>query len=134
MIGRRRSFDQSSADVDLGAGFFQAELDCAPRRLERCVEFVAGIAIGDFYDDRRGAFDRALVGMTRDHFQASAASPHGFRASFRSWATAKKISSEVAERCLAHERKDATQAAYDREEMLEHRREVMEQSPTACLL
>jgi hypothetical protein len=33
----------------------------------------------------------------------------------------------VAERCLAHERKDATQAAYDREEMLEARRPVMEQ-------
>jgi integrase len=55
------------------------------------------------------------------------ASPHGFRASFRSWCRAKKIASDVAERCLAHERKDATQAAYDREEMLDHRREVMEQ-------
>jgi hypothetical protein len=71
-VARNRSggvdhFDQSSADVDLGAGFFQVEFDCAPRRLERRVEFVAGIAIGDFYDDRRGKFDRALVGMTR-HF------------------------------------------------------------------
>jgi integrase len=55
-----------------------------------------------------------------------AASPHGFRSSFRSWATSKKVPSEIAERCLAHERKDAVQAAYDREEMLDHRREVME--------
>ena len=54
-----------------------------------------------------------------------AASP-GFRSSFRSWATAKKIPREVAGSCLARERKDATQQAYDREEMLEHRREVME--------
>ena len=62
----------------------------------------------------------------RQEGEPSAASPHGFRASFRSWCTAKKVPSEVAERCLAHERKDATSAAYDREEMLEHRREVME--------
>jgi integrase len=55
----------------------------------------------------------------------SAASPHGFRASFRSWCTAKKVPREVAERCLAHVRKDATEAAYDREEMLEARREWM---------
>jgi integrase len=63
----------------------------------------------------------------READQPIAASPHGFRASFRSWCRAKKIASDVAERCLAHERKDPTQAAYDREEMLEARRPVMEQ-------
>jgi integrase len=69
-----------------------------------------------------------LTGRKAD--QPSAASPHGFRASFRSWCRAKKIPNDVAERCLAHERKDATQAAYDREEMLEARREVMERWAT----
>ena len=64
-----------------------------------------------------------LTGREAD--QPIAASPHGFRASFRSWCRAKKIASDVAERCLAHERKDATQAAYDREEMLDARRPVM---------
>ena len=59
--------------------------------------------------------------------EASMASVHGFRASFRSWCRAKKVADDVAERALAHGREDATQAAYDREEMLEHRREVMEQ-------
>jgi integrase len=62
----------------------------------------------------------------RDADKPSAASPHGFRASFRSWCRAKKVPNDVAERCLAHERKDATQAAYDREEMLDARRPVME--------
>ena len=48
-----------------------------------------------------------LTGREAD--QPIVASPHGFRASFRSWCRAKKIASDVAERCLAHERKDATQ-------------------------
>ena len=34
--------------------------------------------------------------------------------------------SRIAERCLAHERKSAVEASYDREEMLEDRRERME--------
>jgi integrase len=57
--------------------------------------------------------------------EASKASVHGFRASFRSWCRAKKVPDDVAERALAHGREDATQAAYDREEMLEDRRKVM---------
>ena len=57
--------------------------------------------------------------------EASMASVHGFRASFRSWCRAKKIRDDVAERALAHGREDATQEAYDREEMLEDRRKVM---------
>jgi integrase len=65
-----------------------------------------------------------LTGREAD--QPIVASPHGFRASFRSWCRAKEIASDVAERCLAHERKDATQAAYDREEMLDARRPVMD--------
>jgi integrase len=64
-----------------------------------------------------------LTGREAD--QPVTASPHGFRASFRSWCTFKKISSEIAERCLAHERKGAVEAAYDLEEMLEARREAM---------
>jgi integrase len=62
----------------------------------------------------------------REAGQPVTASPHGFRASFRSWCTFKKISGEIAERCLAHERKGAVEQAYDREEMLEDRRKVME--------
>jgi integrase len=57
--------------------------------------------------------------------EASMASVHGFRTSFRSWCRAKKIRDDMAERALAHRREDATQAAYDPEEMLEDRRKVM---------
>jgi integrase len=59
--------------------------------------------------------------------QPSTASPHGMRASFRSYCTAKRVPVEISERCLAHGRENAVQAAYDREEMLEDRRKVMEE-------
>ena len=61
----------------------------------------------------------------REIGQPVTASPHGFRSSFRSWCTAKGVKPEVAERCLAHERKGEVEKAYDREEMLEARRKVM---------
>ena len=63
--------------------------------------------------------------LTDREGEPSTASVHGFRASFRSWCRAKKVPDDVAERALAHGREDATQAAYDREEMLEDRRRVM---------
>jgi hypothetical protein len=62
----------------------------------------------------------------REIGQPVVASPHGFRSSFRSWCTAKKVSVAVAERCLAHELKSAVEQAYDREELLDPRRDVME--------
>ena len=68
-----------------------------------------------------------VQGLTgRKEGEPSAASPHGMRAAFRSWCRATKVRDDVAERALAHAREDATQAAYDREELLEARREVME--------
>ena len=62
----------------------------------------------------------------REAGQPVTASPHGFRASFRSWCTAKKVRREIAERCLAHGRESAVEEAYDHEEMLKDRRKVME--------
>ena len=43
------------------------------------------------------ALVQRLTGRKED--EPSTASAHGFRASFRSWCTARHISSEVAERC-----------------------------------
>jgi hypothetical protein len=59
-------------------------------------------------------FKARLTG--RADSEASMASVHGFRASFAHGAERRKS---------AHDREDATQAAYDREEMLEDRRKVM---------
>jgi integrase len=51
---------------------------------------------------------------------------HGFRSSFRSWASDHAIDPEVAEACLAHARGTAVQRAYDRSDLLDRRRPVLE--------
>jgi integrase len=51
--------------------------------------------------------EAARVGKLWDLVQrltGQGASPHGFRASFRSWCRARKIRDDVAERALAHGR------------------------------
>ena len=52
--------------------------------------------------------------------------PHGFRASFRTWATDQGEDWTLAERALAHTVGDETQRAYDRETALELRRPLMQ--------
>jgi integrase len=53
------------------------------------------------------------------------ATTHGLRASFRSWCSDVGIDDQLAEFCLAHGPKGAVQAAYNRAETVERRREVM---------
>lgn len=58
---------------------------------------------------------------------------HGFRSSFRVWATEQSnIAREVAEAALAHALKDKTEAAYQRSDMLERRRQLMEMWAKHC--
>ena len=51
---------------------------------------------------------------------------HGFRSSFRQWATDQRIEHELAERCLAHQVGNAVARAYDRGDALEARVPVMQ--------
>ncbi|MBY6047865.1 tyrosine-type recombinase/integrase [Vannielia litorea] len=79
---------------------------------------------------------RPLSGMTllkvlRDHKVASdtpgrIATTHGFRSSFRDWASENGYARDLAERALAHTVSNATEAAYHRTDLLEQRREMME--------
>ena len=52
--------------------------------------------------------------------------PHGMRSSFRDWCGETGVSREVAERALGHEIRNAVEKAYARTDLLETRREVME--------
>ncbi len=58
--------------------------------------------------------------------QPSVASPHGFRASFRSWTAFQRIDFELAEACLAHKIGNDVSKRYNREDFLELRRPIME--------
>ena len=54
--------------------------------------------------------------------------PHGLRSSFRDWAAERTNASHaVVERALAHEVRNATEAAYFRTDLFDHRRELMVQ-------
>ena len=53
--------------------------------------------------------------------------PHGFRSSFRDWAAEQtSFPREVAEAALAHVNADKTEAAYQRGDLFEKRRRMME--------
>ncbi len=54
------------------------------------------------------------------------ATAHGFRSTFRDWASENGYPRDMAERALAHTISNATEAAYHRTDLLDKRREMME--------
>lgn len=55
------------------------------------------------------------------------ATMHGFRSTFRDWAAENGVPDIVAEKCLMHMTGNAVVQAYQRSDLLEQRREVMQQ-------
>ena len=74
----------------------------------------------------RQTFGRAL-GAAGKGGGVDMATPHGFRTNFRGWCAENGVAREVAERALAHVVANSTEAAYNRTDLLERRREAMEQ-------
>jgi integrase len=75
--------------------------------------------------------DMALTKFLRNHRAESdvpgrVATAHGFRSSFRDWASESGVSRDLAERALAHTIRNAVEAAYHRTDLLEQRRTVMD--------
>ena len=75
--------------------------------------------------------DMALSKFMKDHKASSDtagrnAVPHGFRTSFRGWATVNQHPEHLIESCLAHEEKSKTVRAYKREGLIELRRPIMQ--------
>jgi integrase len=61
-----------------------------------------------------------------DELQASEYVPHGFRSTFRTWASEHtQFPREVCEMALAHTLNDKVEAAYNRGDLLEKRRLLM---------
>ncbi len=77
--------------------------------------------------------DMALTKVLRDRGFADRATAHGFRSSFRDWATESAMVREVvAEAALAHSVKDKTEAAYRRAAYLDERRALMQRWARYC--
>jgi integrase len=73
----------------------------------------------------------AMIKFLHDHKAQSdvvdrVATAHGFRSSFRDWASENGVQRDLAERALAHTIQNAVEAAYHRTDLLEQRRSVME--------
>jgi integrase len=107
----------------------------------RILETVAGQSnqTGLVFPSRTGTVisDMAFTKLLRDHKVASDvpdrfATAHGFRSSFRDWASESGYGRELAERALAHTIKSSTEAAYHRTDLLELRREMMEEWGNWC--
>jgi integrase len=72
----------------------------------------------------RALSDMSLLAVMRR--QGLDATPHGFRSTFRDWASEEtNFPRELAEVALAHIKGDATEAAYWRGDVLEKRRQMM---------
>jgi integrase len=77
--------------------------------------------------------DMALTKVLRDRGFADVATAHGFRSSFRDWATeSAKVREVVAEAALAHTVRDKTEAAYRRAAYLDERKALMRRWARYC--
>ena len=77
--------------------------------------------------------DMTLTKLLRDLNLADRATAHGFRSSFRDWATERDgVREVVADAALAHVVKDKTEAAYRRAAYLDERRKLMKRWATYC--
>ena len=84
--------------------------------LEQRAEFSAG---------SKWVFSRNDAALISD-IDGRTATAHGFRSSFRDWASENLYARDLAERALAHTIQNATEAAYHRTDQLEQRRAMMQ--------
>ncbi|QLI80281.1 tyrosine-type recombinase/integrase [Chitinibacter fontanus] len=75
--------------------------------------------------------DNALTMFLRKHnaqsdIEGRTATAHGFRSSFRDWASNHQYPRDWAERALAHAISNKVEAAYHRTDLLDHRRGMMQ--------
>ena len=75
--------------------------------------------------------DMALTSFLRKHKAISdvngrIATAHGFRSSFRDWASENSYPQHLAESALAHQIKNQVERAYHRTDLLEQRRPMMD--------
>jgi integrase len=70
--------------------------------------------------------DNALMKLVSDLGYEEVATAHGFRTSFKQWATDNGVDDMVSEKAIAHKDDNKVRAAYLRSDMLDARKPVME--------
>ena len=89
------------------------------RRLSTCKYIFEG------QKPNRPISDMAMLSLMRKRFPELDAVPHGFRSTFRDWAENQSYPHRAVEYCLAHSVKNKTEAAYQRDDLLSIRRNIM---------
>ena len=69
--------------------------------------------------------DMAMLALLRKRFPHINAVPHGFRSTFRDWAENRGHAQRAVEYCLAHTVKNRVEAAYQRDDLLKIRANIM---------
>jgi len=85
------------------------------------------IAAFDADFDDKGRIGVTLKNGSRASLSLTLATAHGFRSSFRDWASENGYARDLAERALAHTVSNQVEAAYHRTDLLEQRRTMMEE-------
>jgi integrase len=84
-------------------------------------------ATGALIDRMNDARERAGLAPRCDPATGKAVVPHGFRATFKTWAGAKtNVQKDVIEKALAHVVGNETERAYDRGDLFEKRKDLMD--------
>jgi integrase len=99
---------------------------------KRCLEILKrakGLKVGDYVFPGRTAkkpLSNMAFLMTLRRMKRSDLTAHGFRSTFRDWAAERtNFPRAVCESALAHTLRDKTEAAYNRTDFFERRRELM---------
>jgi len=91
------------------------------------------LARGDLERMARGDIER-MARTDLERMERADLTVHGFRSTFRDWiAERTNFPQRVAETALAHKLKDGAEAAYQRGDLLEKRKELMEAWADYCL-
>ncbi len=78
--------------------------------------------------------DTAMRKYLQSNMGKTGLTVHGFRSTFRDWVAERtRFPREIAEAALAHALRDATEAAYQRGDMLDRRRGLMDAWATFCV-
>lgn len=107
-----------------------------PKRAVEILRALHEVRIGEYVFPGQRA-KRPLSGMALEmvlrRMKIEDATPHGFRSSFRDWASeCTNFSNEVCEAALAHVIENKVEAAYRRGDLFEKRRKLMEAWATFC--
>lgn len=87
-----------------------------------------------FANSKRQKFSNMALLMLLKRMGHASLTVHGFRSTFRDWVAERTtFPRELAEKALAHTLSTSVEAAYQRSDLLERRRELMEAWATWCL-